>query len=219
MLAHMVHLEIVFWLLHQHKLYVNKKKSEFDQPQLAYLGHIVSADGVFVDPSKVQAIWEWPQPRTITDLRSFLRFTGYYKKFVQGYSHIAKPLIEQLKKGCYLWDEEAKLAFQRLKTAMTRVPVLATPNFSKPFVNEVDASGFSVGAVLMQEGKPVAFHNQVLGQQACQKSAYEKELMAIVLPVLKRRSYLLSRKFIVIIDQKSLKFLLQQREIEPEYHK
>ena len=170
MSAHVTHLEIVFRLLHQHKLYVNQKKCDFGKSQLTYLGHIVSAKGVAVDFSKVQAILDWPQPRTLIDLRDFLGLTGYYRKFVQGYGQIAGPLIEQLKKGCYLWNEEACTTFQRLKTAMTQVHVLAMPDFSKPFVIEADASGFALGAVLMQDDKLVAFHSQVLGLRARQKS-------------------------------------------------
>ena len=172
-----------------------------------------------MDFSKVQAMLDWPQPRTLIDLRDFLGLTGCYKKFVQEYGQIAGPLIEQLKKGCYLWNEEACTTFQRLKTAMTQVPVLAMPDFSKPFVIEADALGFAVGAVLMQDDKLVAFHSQVLGLRARKKSSYEKELMAIVFAVLKWRSYLLRRKFFVRIDQESLKFLFEQGEIGPEYQK
>ena len=130
-------------------------------------------------------------------------------KFVQGYGQIAGPLTKQLKKGCYLWNEEACTTFQWLKTAMTQVHVLAMPDFSKPFVMEANASRFALGAVLMQDDKPVAFHSQVLGLRAREKSVYE-ELMAIVFVVLKWRSYLLGRKFFVRIDQKSLKVLFEQ---------
>ena len=93
------------------------------------------------------------------------------------------------------------------------------PNFSKPFVIEVDASGFALGTVLMQDDKPMAFHSQVLGLRAWKKSTYEKELMPIVFAVLKWRSYLLGRNFFVCTNQKSLKFLFEQREIGQEYQK
>ena len=119
MLAHVTHLETVFRLLHRDKLFVNQKKCDFGKSQLTYLGHIVSAKGVAMDPSKVQAMLDWHQPRTLVDLRGFLGLTGYYRKFVQRYRQIAGPLTEQLKKGCYLWNEEACTTFQRLKTAMT----------------------------------------------------------------------------------------------------
>ena len=126
------------------------------------------------------------------------------------------PSLSNSKRGVTF---EACKAFQRLKTAMTQVPVLAMPDFSKPLVIEADASRFALGAMLMQDNKPVAFHSQVLGLRARKKSAYEKELMAIVFAVLKWRLYLLGRKNFVHTDQKSLKFLFKQRVIGPKYQK
>ena len=160
---------------------------------------------------------EWPRPWTLIELRGFLGLTRYYRKFVLGYEQTAGPLTKQLKKDCYRWNEEVEQAFHQLKEVMTQVPVLAMPDFSKPFVIEANAFGFVVGAVLMQEGKPMAYHSQVLGQRTRQKSTYEKELMAIVMAVLKWRPYLLGRHFIIQTDQWSLKFLLEQRMIGTKY--
>ena len=106
-----------------------------------------------------------------------------------------------------------------MKIAMTQVPVLAMPHFSKAFIIEADASGFATGVVLMQDEILIAFQSQVLCPGAYQKSASEKELMAIVIAILKWRSYLLRRKFLVRTDKKSLKFMLEQCEIRPEYQK
>ncbi|GKB47830.1 putative mitochondrial protein, partial [Tanacetum coccineum] len=136
-----------------------------------YLGHVVSRDGVSADPSKVPAMLEWPVPKFLKESRGFLGLIGYYRKFVKGYGKIAWALTQQLKKDNFNWNEEATNAFNALKLAMSSVPVLALPNFSKEFVVETDAYG--IGAVLMQEGRPIAYYSQTLGPRARIKSVYE----------------------------------------------
>lgn len=191
----------------------------FGQSKVAYLGHVVTAQGVTVDEEKVRAIMDWKQPENLKELRGFLGLTGYYRKFVKHYANIAQPLTEQLKKEAFGWSEMATRAFEALKHAMTNPPVLVLPDFDKQFVLETDASGFGLGAVLMQEERPVAFFSKILGSKARLKSIYEKELMAICLAVQKWRHYLLGRHFIVKTDQQSLRFIMQQREIGADYQK
>ena len=124
---------------------------------------------------------------------------------------------QQLKRDSFCWNRDAEKAFNALKQAMTTVLVLALPNFAKPFVIKTDASGHGLGAVLMQEGKPIAYFSQTLSDRACLHSIYERELMVIVLAVKKWRHYVLVRWFIVHTDQKSLKFLLEQHVINEEF--
>ena len=148
------------------------------------------------------------QPKDITGLRGFLRLTGYYRRFVKGYGDITAPLTKLLQKNSFKWDEEATLAFENLKLAMTTIPVLALPDWSLPFMVETNASGSGLGAVLSQNGHLIAFFSQKLSPRAQSKSIYERELMAVVLSVQKWRHYLLERKFTIMSDQKALKFLL-----------
>lgn len=161
----------------------------------------------------------WPQPKNLKELGGFLKLAGYYWKFVASYAQKALPLTEQLKKDQFNWGEKATQAFEELKNAMTHVPVLTMPDFSKVIIKETDASSYGLGAVLLQEQSPVAYYSHTLGPRACLKWIYEKELMAIVFVVMKWRPYLLWRHFIVKIDQQSLKFLLEQRVVGTKYQK
>lgn len=196
-----------------------KKKCSFAQPQIEYLGHLVSADEVAVDPRKIEAMLNWPTPRSLKDLRGFLGLTGNYSCFVARYRAIAAALMQQLRKDAFHWTSEAEAAFQQLKQAMTETPVLALPNFSKPFIIETDALGIGLGVVLTQGEGLIAYFSQVLSDRAHLKSVYERELMGIVLAVQKWRHYLLGWRFLVPTDQRSLRYLLEQRVVHDDYQR
>jgi hypothetical protein len=201
--THMHQLEEVLKILNAQGLVANKKKCHFAQNSVDYLGHVISGDGVAVDPSKVESVMKWSVPKNVKGVRGFLGLTGYYRKFIKDYGKIAQPLTELTKKDAFLWNDQTHRAFDRLKVCLTTTPVLALPDFSKEFTIECDASGIGIGAILMQDKRPVAYFSKALGVRNLAKSAYEKELMAVLLAVQHWRPYLLGRRFIVSTDQKS----------------
>ena len=216
---HLRHLRIVFELLRQHRLFVKRSKCCFGVDVVAYLGHTISAAGVAMDPSKVQAIHEWPRPRSARAVRGFLGLAGYYRKFVHNYGSIAAPLTALLKKDGFTWGAAAEEAFGALKAAVTSAPVLALPDFTKLFVVECDASTHGFGAVLLQEGHPIAFFSRPVAPRHRSLAAYERELIGLVLAVRHWRPYLWGRYFLVKTDHHSLKFLLDQRLATiPQHH-
>lgn len=217
--AHISHLKHVLEILRKHQLYVKEPKCSFGQGEVDYLGHVISKAGVAVDKAKIQCVVDWPEPKNIKALRGFLGLTSYYRKFVQGYGVLAKPLTSLLKKGQFEWRKQAQEAFEALKRAMTQTPVLQLPDFKKPFVVETDACYHGVGAVLMQEGHSIAYLSKALGPRNLGLSVYEKELLAILLAVQKWRPYLLWGTFTIRTDQQSLKHLLEQKISTPLQHK
>lgn len=148
-------------------------------------------EGVSPDLSKVQAIHEWPVPKSLTALRGFLGLTSYYRRFVRPYATLAGPLTDLLKKGQFHWSSEADKAFAALKETMTSMPVLQLPNFTIPFNIETGASGIAVGAVLLQHGHPLAFFSNKMSPQMQAASTYVREMFAITESVKKWRQYLL----------------------------
>ena len=124
---------------------------------MEYSGHIIFDQGVAVDLGKVEVMLKWPIPCSLKELHGFLGLTGFYQRFVANYDNIAWSLTQLLRKDKFHWGPEAESAFQSLKVAMTQLPVLALPNFSKPFIVEIDASGTGIGAVLLKDQRPIAF--------------------------------------------------------------
>ena len=208
---HVVHLQLVFEAMRQNKLFAKWSKCEFAVQKVEYLGHFISGSGISTDPAKINAVKEWPTPNSLKQLRGFLSLAGYYRRFVQNFGTIASPLHALTKKDSFLWSAEAQMAFDRLKEAMCNTPVLALPLFDKTFVVETDACGHGIGAVLMQEGHPVAYISRQLKGKQLNLSIYEKELLAVIFAVNKWRHYLLPEHFIIKTDQRSLKYLLEQR--------
>ena len=124
-------------------------KCKFGMTKMLYLGHIIGERGVQVHQEKIQAILEWPTPRNVTELRSFLGLCTYYRRFVRGFSQLTAPLTDLTKKGAFSWSEGAQVVFKKLKEVMSSCPVLAMPDFTQSFMLECDASGEGIGAVLM----------------------------------------------------------------------
>nr|XP_016441856.1 PREDICTED: uncharacterized mitochondrial protein AtMg00860-like [Nicotiana tabacum] len=147
----------VFDLLRQNSLVVIRFKCQFGQNSIDYLGHIISADGLQVDLTKIKEIDSWTLHTSVKDVRGFLGLTGYYRHFVKGYALLASPLTDLLKKDAFKWSDLETKTFTQLKQALSIVRVLRLPNFAKHFSIETNASGCDIGSVLSQEGHPIAF--------------------------------------------------------------
>jgi hypothetical protein len=155
----------------------------------------------------------------VTQLRGFLGLTGYYRRFIQGYGLICEPLFEALKKNGFIWEDRQQQAFLQLKQIMTQAPVLALPNYREPFVLEADACGYGIGAVLMQNSKPIAFMSQAIGPKAAALSTYDKEALAIIEAIKKWKHYFAGSSLIIRTDQQSLRFIQDQKLTEGVQHK
>jgi hypothetical protein len=208
---HLMHLQQVMQLLQKHQWKVKHSKCSFAQRSISYLGYMVSASGVATDPQKVLDVQKWPVPLNLKELRGFLGLSGYYQKFVRHYGIISQPLTQLLRKGVsFVWTVETQTTFDTLKQALTSAPVLALPDFSKRFEIETDACGTGVGAILMQQGHPLAYVSRGLGPQTQGLSTYEKEYMAILLAIKKWCAYLQHAEFTIHTDHCSLSHLEEQ---------
>ncbi|KAL0446254.1 UNVERIFIED_CONTAM: Retrovirus-related Pol polyprotein from transposon.6 [Sesamum latifolium] len=176
-----------------------------------YFSKIDLREGVSTDPSKIECMKTWPQPKIVKELRGVLGLTGYYRKFIKGYGIISKPLTELLRNDNFKWNDNATVAFEKLKQAITGAPVLALPDFTKIFVIEADACDKGVGAILMQEHQPIAYLSKALSPRNLGLSAYEKEFLAILQAVKKWKHYLVGHHFIIRTDHQTLKHILEQK--------
>ncbi|GJY56686.1 putative reverse transcriptase domain-containing protein [Tanacetum coccineum] len=160
---HVEHLRLVLELLKKEKLYAKFSKCEFWLREVQFLGHVINGNRIHVDPIKIKAVKNWKAPRTPTEVRSFLGSVGYYRRFIENFSKIAKPLtILTQKSNTFNWGEEQELAFQTLKDKLCNAPVLALPDGPEDFVVYCDASWIGLGCVLMQRGKVIAYASRQL---------------------------------------------------------
>jgi hypothetical protein len=214
---HVVRLRSVLERLRNGGLTLKFEKCKFAEEKVNYLGHVISKHGVQPDPGKISAVREFPTPTSVKELQSFLGLSNYYRRFVVGYAEIARPLTKLLRKGAvFNWDGDCVEAFEKLKDALTHSPVLAYPDFDKPFIISTDASNFAIGAVLSQETDgeehPIAYASRQLNSAEINYTVTEKELCSVVFAVAQYRCYVYGRKFKIVSDHAALKWLFGLRD-------
>lgn len=215
----MENLQHVFQRLHQAGLKLKAKKCNLFATRVSYLGHIISKDDISTDPEKVRAVAEWPVPATVTELRSFLGLCSYYRRFIQNFAAVAKPLHRLTEKGRkFLWNKEAQEAFEVLRNKLITAPILALPDITKPFVLDTDASNEAIGAVLSQNidgtERVIAYASRTLTKSERKYCVTRKELLAVVHFEKHCRHYLYGKRFLLHTDHGSLKWLLRFKNPE-----
>ena len=215
---HVEHLRCVLDVLRNEKLYANFHKCNFCMEKVVFLGFVISGKGIEVDEEKVKAIKEWPTPKSITEVRSFHGLASFYRWFVKDFSTIIAPLIEIVKKNVgFHWGNDQENAFVVIKERLCSAPVLALPDFNKTFEIECDASRIGIGAVLMQDKRPIAFFSEKLGGAALSYPTYDKELYALVRALETWKHYLWSKEFVIHTDHESLKHLQGQGNLNKRH--
>jgi hypothetical protein len=216
---HMNHSGQVLSPLEENQFYDKMLKCTFGKEEVEYLGHIISKKGVKVDPKKIKEITKWLKPKNISKLRGFLGLAGYYRRFVKNYAHLTTPLTNILNKNYFQWNLEAQKCFENLKNIFSTTLVLETLDFSKTFIIECGVSSFGIGAVLMQDGHPIAFESRKLNKTEYLQSTYNKEMIDIMHALTKWCQYLFQSKFLMHTDHNNLQYLLQQKTLSIEKQK
>ena len=213
---HQRHLRAVLSRLRDKQLKIKLSKCELFQPQLKFLGHIISAAGIAVDPEKVKAIIDWPLPTMLKQLQAFLGLANYFRRFIRGYSTLAAPLTNLTRK-CAMqnqWEDDQVAAFEAIKLALVTAPVLALPDLSKPFTLLSDASLHGTGGILTQEGRVVAFTSAKFSPAEYNYSTGEQELLAILRACQIWRCYLEGPfTTVVLTDHRPLTHILTQQQM------
>lgn len=219
--SHLAVLTTVAEHIRQAGLTLNVEKSHFCRRTVKYLGHVIGEGVIRTDPDKISAMVDFPVPRTLKALRSFLGMTGWYSKFISNYADIAAPLTDLMRPKCRFTMTQAGLeAFEKLKKALCEAPVLHSPDFQKPFFIHCDASSFGVGGVLVQKTEgdqgdeyPIAFVSKKLNKAQKNYSVTEQECLAAIICINRFRPYVEGHHFTVITDHASLGWLMSQQDL------
>ena len=212
---HLEHLEKVFIVLRKAGLRLKPKKCNLFRTEVHYLGHVINKEGVQPDPKKLEVVREWEPPTDVTGVRSFVAFCNYYRKFVQNFAEVARPLYLLTSKGLkFTWTEDNDKAFRTLNKRLLEAPILAFPNFELPFIIDTDASDTALGAVLSQviDGieYPIAFESRVLTKTEVNYPTTKREELGVVQAVQWFRPYIYGSKCIIRTDHASLQWLFRQ---------
>ena len=213
--------------LAKHDLFLKPEKCLFEQRRMEFLGVVLENGTIQMDPAKIKGVEDWPQPKTVRDVRAFLGFTGFYRYFVPNYSIIARPLIDLTKKATpFHWDPPQQKAFLMLKNHMCSYPVLKQPDYDKPFFLATDASAYGVGAVLSQEGdfnprtkkfiqQPIAYYSATFTPTERNYDIYERELLAVIKALDHWRPHLAATEepVTVLTDHANLTFWKNPRKV------
>jgi hypothetical protein len=206
--AHENHLRLVLQKLRDNQLYAKFSKCDFWLKEVAFLGHIITNGGIKVDLGKISEILNWEQPTYASKIRSFLGLTGYYRRFIEGFSKIVKPLTSLLEKGKeFKWDEAYQKCFEELKERLTTAPMLIMPDIHKAFDVYCDASHLGLGCVLMQEGKVIAYASRQLWKHEKNYPTHDMELAAVVHALKIWRHHMIGNKCKIFTNHKSLKYI------------
>ncbi|WVZ93741.1 hypothetical protein U9M48_039698, partial [Paspalum notatum var. saurae] len=211
---HEEHLRLVHQRLREHKLYAKFSKCEFWIDQVRFLGHVVSKGGIAVDPIKVSTVTNWKVPEIPKEVRGFLGLAGYYRRFIENFSRIAKPMTSLLEKDAeFRWTNAQQAAFDELKKRLTTATVLTLPDQQKKFIVYCDASRDGLGCVLMQEGKVIAYVSRQLRKHELNYPTHDLELAAMVHALKIWLHYLYGQRCKIYTDHKSLKYIFTQNEL------
>jgi hypothetical protein len=205
---HAKHLWIVLLRLREHQLYAKFSKCALWLEEIQFMGHVLSANGIAVDPSKVKDILEWKLSTTVHQVRSFLGLAVYYRRFIPDFSKIVKPITSLLNNDTkFNWSSRCNEAFEQMKVLLTTALVLAQPEIEKPFDVYCDASGSGLGCVLMQEGRVIAYASRQLRRHEEHYPTHDLELAAFVHALKIWRHYLLGNTCHLYTDHKSLMYI------------
>lgn len=211
---HEQHLRLVLQTLREKQLYAKFSKCEFWLECVAFLGHIVSKNGISVDPSKVEAVQNWPRPTSVKEIRSFLGLAGYYRRFVKDFSKLAFPLTRLTQKKVeFKWTDACEESFQKLKECLISAPILALPTSGGGYVVYCDASRVGLGCVLMQHGKVIAYASRQLKRHEQNYPTHDLEMAAVIFALKIWRHYLYGETCEIYTDHKSLKYIFEQRDL------
>ena len=211
---HSEHLRIVLQTLRERQLYTNLIKCQFWLDKVAFLGHVISAERVSVDPQKIEVVVNWKPPKNVSEVRSFLGLAGYYRKFVEGFSKLAAPLTKMTRKDVkYDWVDACQQSLEELKGRLTSAPVLALPNGRDGFVVYSDASRQGLGCVLMQNDRVIAYASRQLKKHEENYPTHDLELAAVVFALKIWRHYLYGVPCRIFTDHKSLQYIFTQKEL------